>query len=222
MTIFEKIVLASMFVIVFIGLGMVFTNPTYFVDDFTAEDGWVENLTALSLAMAGFIVIAEIVKRVKENSVTKFWIFCRVLFALLLIFGAGEEISWGQRIFNISSGEFFLENNAQAETNLHNLKVGGVKLNKLIFGQILTVGLVVYFIVLPILHRRFEGIRKLIRTFGVPLPLGYHSIAFILAYALCTAPDISRKWEVGEMCLGFVLVAIVWHSYIGEKLRIRN
>ena len=41
--------------------------------------------------------------------------------ALIFIFGAGEEISWGQRIFNVESSEYFLENNAQGETNLHNM-----------------------------------------------------------------------------------------------------
>ncbi len=222
MTVFEKIVLVSMFLIVFLGLWFVFSDPTYFVDNFTAEDGVVENLTAFALALAGLIVIADIVRKSKQKAVTKFWIFCRVLFALLLIFGAGEEISWGQRIFDVSSGEFFLENNAQAETNLHNLTVGDVKLNKLIFGQLLTVGLVLYFIFLPILYKRVDKIKKLIDTFGVPVPKAYHSIAFVLAYVISIAPDISRKWEVGEMCLGFVLVAIVYQSYVNGELYIKS
>ena len=58
-----------------------------------------------------------------------------------LFFGAGEEISWGQRIFHIESSKFFNENNSQKETNLHNMIVDGVKLNKLIFSNLLSIEL---------------------------------------------------------------------------------
>ena len=57
-----------------------------------------------------------------------------ILFLILslgLIFVAGEEISWGERLFNIQSPEIFdgqtqiplLQNNIQSEMNLHNFKV---------------------------------------------------------------------------------------------------
>jgi len=45
---------------------------------------------------------------------------------LILIAAAGlliaiEEISWGQRIFNVGSPEYFMEHSDQQETNVHNL-----------------------------------------------------------------------------------------------------
>jgi hypothetical protein len=43
---------------------------------------------------------------------------------VILAFGffviAGEEISWGQRIFQVQSPEFFLQYNEQQELNIHN------------------------------------------------------------------------------------------------------
>ncbi len=41
--------------------------------------------------------------------------------AVLLIFVAGEEISWGQRIFEIKNPDYFNQHNVQAELSLHNL-----------------------------------------------------------------------------------------------------
>ena len=73
------------------------------------------------------------------------------LCGLVFLFGAGEEISWGQRIFNTESSEFFLKNNAQQETNLHNLVVGGVKINKLVFGKGIAIFIVLYLVVFPII-----------------------------------------------------------------------
>jgi len=37
-----------------------------------------------------------------------------------------EEISWGQHIFHFPSSRYFLENNLQEETNLHNLIDGNI------------------------------------------------------------------------------------------------
>ena len=56
-----------------------------------------------------------------------------MLLGLFFMFGAGEEISWGQRLFEIESSGFFDENNAQGEMNLHNLFVNDTKINKLEF-----------------------------------------------------------------------------------------
>lgn len=43
-----------------------------------------------------------------------------VFIALMFFVIAMEEISWGQRIFDVESSEFFLEHNMQNEINLHN------------------------------------------------------------------------------------------------------
>ena len=46
-----------------------------------------------------------------------------VLLALLFFFGAGEEISWGQRLFTLPVPEAIREVNVQEELNIHNLRI---------------------------------------------------------------------------------------------------
>ena len=49
-------------------------------------------------------------------------------FALAFFFGGGEEISWGQRIFNIATPEEINAINDQGEITVHNLDFGGVNI----------------------------------------------------------------------------------------------
>ena len=206
----DWILLTSMFILVLIGIVIGFTNPTYFTEVYAEEDGLVENLTALGLFAAAIVVIVKLWRARGESG---FRTFCHVLFALMLIFGAGEEISWGQRIFNIESSEFFLEHNAQGETNLHNMVIGDTKINKLIFGQILTAFLAIYFLILPFLYTSYNWVTRFIDRFGIPVPHLHQSLVFSIAYVLTLIIPSSRKWELGEMCLAFVALAIVLNSY---------
>lgn len=56
-----------------------------------------------------------------------------VLLCLVLFVMAGEELSWGQRIFGWSTPESYAKINAQSETNLHNLATQAFQ-NTLYFG----------------------------------------------------------------------------------------
>ena len=43
--------------------------------------------------------------------------------SIILLFGAGEEISWGQRIFNFKTPESIKKENIQGEFTVHNLEI---------------------------------------------------------------------------------------------------
>lgn len=82
------------------------------------EDFVVENITAISALVAALIISVLAFKRLFRNKKT----FIVALLMSLGFFIIGmEEISWGQRVFNIESGQFFLDNNDQDEINFHNL-----------------------------------------------------------------------------------------------------
>ncbi len=49
----------------------------------------------------------------------KFYLFLAIIFFI----GCGEEISWGQRIFQVPSPVFFQEKNSQREINFHNFNI---------------------------------------------------------------------------------------------------
>jgi hypothetical protein len=53
------------------------------------------------------------------------------ILAIGLLLISLEEVSWGQRIFNIANPAYFEQHNAQNEISLHNLKVVQPKLHKI-------------------------------------------------------------------------------------------
>ncbi len=128
--------------------------------------------------------------------------------AIAFFFAAGEEISWGQRIFNIQSSEYFIENNAQHETNLHNMVVDGKKVNKLIFSQLLTIMLVIYLLILPVVYRKVASIKKLANKFAVPIVKWHHTIAFLIATGLIIFVHSGKKWELYELAFAVIFFLI--------------
>lgn len=80
------------------------------------EDGLFENLTALFFLISALILFFKMFRERKAD------IFL-VLLALFFLFVCGEEISWGQRIFNYETPSFLMKANVQQETNLHNFEI---------------------------------------------------------------------------------------------------
>lgn len=171
------------------------------------EDGWVEYLTALFLILCAILLGINAVKALKRAD--KKQVLFYTLASLVFIFGCGEEISWGQRIFGIQSGEYFMANNYQGETNLHNLKIDGVDLNILIFSKLMFVALVSYFVLLPLLTWKIKSIRKLVVDFGVPVPRLHHIIMFFVTNtAVLTLIQMKKESELHELALTGVLFLI--------------
>lgn len=76
------------------------------------------------------VLSALIAKRFLNNKSA----FLAVMYGLLafgLLFISLEEISWGQRLFNINNPEYFDHHNLQNEISLHNLDSVHPQLNKL-------------------------------------------------------------------------------------------
>lgn len=123
-TIFSKpvtyIILAAYITLVFPVLGM----GNNVVAGMLPEDHYFENVGAASLFVAsllffyGFLIARKVLDKSWASLIKKL-IFLGL--ALLFFFGAGEEISWGQRIFGFATPEALAEVNKQDELNLHNL-----------------------------------------------------------------------------------------------------
>ena len=90
-------------------------NPTHY-DHLLAEDGPVEYLQALLLITAMFFFLKI---TLSERHPTRALAF---LLTIASFFLAGEEVSWGQRIFGLSTPAVVKEMNTQGELTLHNLK----------------------------------------------------------------------------------------------------
>lgn len=197
-----------------------FTDAALFNEHYAQEDGLVENETALMLLAISLLCLYHLFKLRKFKK--PLWKLGTLAFAVLFFFAAGEEISWGQRIFGVESSEFFMENNAQGETNLHNLVVGDTKINKLIFSQLLMITMVLYLVAIPLLYRKVGWIRKLADMFAVPIVEWRHTIAFIACTVLISIIPADRKWEVYELAFGVMFFLIFLspfnnHIFSGEK-----
>ncbi|NHZ85970.1 MAG: hypothetical protein GWP19_08825 [Planctomycetia bacterium] len=87
------------------------------------SEGLMEKIYTLLLLLSVFILIISIT-RIKgglySSIVRKKMILSIIVISVILVLIIGEEISWGQRIFNWDSTGVFVEYNYQNETNVHN------------------------------------------------------------------------------------------------------
>jgi len=84
------------------------------------EDSFVENAQFAAYSGASIIAFAGGYWCLKKGR--RLAAVCLLIFASLSIFVAMEEISWGQRLFSVSTPGWLLQRNVQKEINIHNLK----------------------------------------------------------------------------------------------------
>ena len=208
LNIIEKSILVLVLVVVILGIYFSRTDLQYFDGFYVREDGPVEWVTVVFLLMGSFISL----KRFIHFKGKKPFLFLLGTLGLsfLFFFGAGEEISWGQRIFDIKSPDFFRNNNSQMETNIHNLIYEGKKINKIIFGLLLGIAISVYLLILPVLYRKYEWAKNLVLKFAIPLPQLYQILAYIALAILAQFVSSGKKGEILEFggCVLFFLIIL--------------
>lgn len=181
------------------------------------EDGLIESITALTLLISSVLLLFRLIK-VGHSKNTK-WIICNVVMILGLFFGFGEEISWGQRIFSIDPNEFFYENNLQKETNLHNLKLYDLKINKIIFSYGFTLIFGGYFLFSLFLFKKNQYCKNIIEKYGIPIPKIQHTISLLAATLLIIIIPDTKKWELWECLFVLIFFLVILRPYnINEKL----
>jgi len=208
MTHFEKFAFPIIFAVSAVGYGLswIISSEAFAEHWISREDGLLETGTFIALTATAMLCLYRVWTLRKERS--KRFVSCLVLFAGLLVFGAGEEISWGQRMLGIETPEYFQANNAQNETNLHNLVIAGVGVNKLVFGKLLALGVLCYLIPLPILYRRSVGFAKWVDRFAIPVPRTYHVVAVLLIIGMVETSPARKRGEINEYALGSIAFLI--------------
>ena len=113
--------LSLILLIFFIGYTCKYSKLSYcqinFFEGILNENGFVENLQSVFLFFSIYYLIITF-KKFSLNKIIRIFLIIKIL---ALIYYLGEEISWGQHFFKWVSPEFFIINNNQAETNLHNM-----------------------------------------------------------------------------------------------------
>ena len=194
-------------------------NHDAFRHEFVIEDGFIEWCTVIVL----FCTMLVCGKRVFTLRRVRPPLFLAVtmLLTLLCLFGAGEEISWGQRLFGLETPDYLKDRNAQGELGVHNLvvEINGekVKLNKLIFGKGLALAFLIYLFVATPLFRKNDMARSFFNTIAAPMPRNYHIAGYLLIVATVELlVDSSKRGEMTEFAASIMFALNVIYPYNPE------
>jgi hypothetical protein len=142
-----------------------------------------------------------------------------LLYLLLMVatlFVAGEEISWGQRVFGWSTPEALADINHQNETNVHN-----IRWIQRAFGYVVFIG-GMYGVFAPILRAAFRHHRSPSDTTFLTIPPLFLVPAFLMPFGyrlfrIFIWPDthfiVVTYGEAPELCLYFGLVVFAWLNF---------
>jgi hypothetical protein len=181
----------------------------------TAEDRLLEWLQFAGYAAAALFA-GLVTRKLRRVGTRRSTIASWALFTLGCFLIAGEEISWGQRIFGWGTPEAFHGRNYQDETNVHNLGSVHVLVNVVL----LAIGL--YGTVAPFVARRLRLAGRS-WLFIPPLFLvGAFFVVFLFKFGRFTfipGRDSVVEWgEWPEFCLAFALVSFAGLSF--RRLRV--
>jgi hypothetical protein len=151
------------------------------------EDKFVEVIGSVGLFISAilFFICFLIARNLNEKA--KWTWFVPIIFlglAILFLFGAGEEISWGQRIFKFVTPASLSTLNRQDEFNLHNFEIidAGqyISADRLfdIFWFTFTIIFPVVYIIFPSIR---DGLEELLGKV-IPIPHWNLGVFFFLNY----------------------------------------
>jgi len=193
------------------------------------EDGPIENATAIAYFIS-FIFSLAIASFFKKR---KIFLVLFLIFAFGFLFIALEEISWGQRIFNFNTPDWFPEN-LRGETNIHNLAILSDLRHYLIVSFI---GSSAWF-VLPKIHdiifKEAGNNYKTFLRYVVPskylisyfFPMILFSLIMRIMYQDLIYEEtrwnffLWHDYEVLELSLSIGILLFVLHSYIKLKVKL--
>lgn len=132
-------------------------NPELY-DRVSREDHIIEYSSSIFMFLSSFVFLRAFLYSRKLHSGNGKWLSLVLIGVSALFFlAAGEEISWGQRIFNLSTPEYLASINDQNELNFHNI-------NKKFFDRVLDRVTIIFVIIASVLFmcqkREIAGIRQ--------------------------------------------------------------
>lgn len=139
------------------------------------EDGIIEYGSSFFWAISAIALIFCVVKNKLSQAIHNFWPLPYLLLIAFFIICGGEEISWGQRIFDLDTPEILKSVNVQNEITLHN--IGSIS----VFSNAFFLLTLSYFIAIPFLIARNDGIKNLIQHYALPTPNKYATKVYSIA-----------------------------------------
>lgn len=184
------------------------------------EDGPVENVSALLLLIASIAMVSRSIALLKRKAYASTIAGIGILIGVAFFVFAGEEISWGQRIFNIESGEFMQQYNWQGEVNLHNLHTD-------IFNIAFHFGALIFLIIMPLFRSNIEALLRKLRVpalmhFIPPLWIAAPSFIFIGMLDSRFIFIIEKPWAASLYLLALVIGVSILIQQLLHALKLKN
>jgi hypothetical protein len=186
----KELIKNKMSLIIILSL-IVLSYSVYFLNEktvlyITSEDNLFEGGTAFFLLLSSILFFTASKKNI-----------FMILLGLVFFFGAGEEISWGQRIFGFEPPEKIKEENVQGEFNIHNLptfngtkvkgkhiaKVGLARLTEMNF--LYRLFILSFGVALPLITYHIGFFKKLVKKLKIPVPPVSMGLFFIVSWVVC-------------------------------------
>jgi hypothetical protein len=190
------------------------TNLFYFESAIVAEDGFFQWMIFYTLLFASIMCFyrANLLKPFRGAVFAT----CLVLGGIVFLAFAMDEMSWGQRIFNFSSPQFFLTHNTRMQFNLHHLVINGFHFNNIIFTFAIKIIATLYFLVLPFFYTKLDKIKKYVNRFAVPLPRYTQTGAYIVLAALIRLIPSDLRFVIFEFGFYWILVLMMYNPLNDE------
>jgi hypothetical protein len=185
------------------------------------ENGPIEILQVLILMVAFILSVrGAFIYNFKKSRGLFVWLGMAALGCFYII---GEEISWGQHIFNWETSDSWAQINDQQETNLHNTSSWLDQKPRLL----LEIGVIVGGIILPVLMRlREKLIPAWLKVIAPPKQMMVCAIIFLLIKVFDKIGDFSefvffkRASELTEMYVYYFIALYLF--YLLKRMRLEG
>jgi energy-coupling factor transporter transmembrane protein EcfT len=149
------------------------------------EDGPIEYLAALGFLVASAAFLLAGLRWRRDPGVPRLVVVAVLGLAAVFLLGAGEEVSWGQRLFGVETPESVAAINAQGELTLHNLTAfqGDEALLHNGFDKAFDLFWVTWAVLVPLAFAFVPATRRLLTRVTPVLPWWYAAL-FVATYGL--------------------------------------
>jgi hypothetical protein len=176
--------------LIFIGLIATYVVILYILKpgnaiNLTIEDGITENLSVICVFLSAcfFFYLFFKSKSAKGEYIFKtrrnYFFLLLGLFCILII---GEEINWGQRIFNFKAQDWMIEKKS-TEFNVHNLEslftIFGIRITA---GRIYFSFIILFFMLIPFINRYSTKAEQFLTKIGLPIVPVFISIFYLVNF----------------------------------------
>ena len=158
------------------------------------EDALIEYLGFFFLLLTSIFLILTGSRYLKMGQGWRALAITFLAVGIVFFWAAGEEISWGQRIFSIKTPQTLSEMNYQNELNIHNI-------NKRLFQQGFR-----HLTTLLIFISASASYFKRRRIFGILLPDTFLVYSFLLMSAYASYEQVTPEYHLGYLVLVFYLI----------------